>query len=614
LTYNRIDQMTYWVQQTLPQVYDDSLSFYEVLSKLNAQIVQCVDLTNEMASDLDNFFDSEFTQIVKDQLDTWKTDGTLDQIINQQIFGDLNNKIDDNTNAISNLSNSFNQQVSLGKTFVSVKVYGAIGDGVTDSTTAFEQALSNNKCVFVPDGVYKLTRRLDITKGTHLKLSPNAVLLRSHDDVLMSNWDTVSTGYNGQGNIILEGGTLDVNGDSFPDVANGLSLAHGNNIVVKDVTILDVPEGHAIELTGCRNVTIERCRFLGFKIDSGGNNYYVEAIQIEPCAIPTDATWTEIYVLDGTDTRDCTIQNNYFGSSVNYPSFPCAIGSHGARFGKFYDNIKILNNTIEGCSYWGIRLGKFTNCIVKGNTIRNGTGGGIYPTIFGSGESIKDMNGVTQYAEVCENIQILNNNIINMSGKGIWSIGDVNAYLKKVLIQGNYIKLCGGIGLQTEYSENVKVVNNTVSSNTGRGIFANNVNDCEYVNNTLTSIQENGFFVSNATRVLISDNGLNDIKFYGMNVSSGNSLIWIERNRIKNVSQGGNGQYDGITIATGINDVKVINNVVRQTGTYLKPRYGLNVATGVTNLQRFGNDFKCNPVTANILDNSTTPITSPTDL
>ena len=613
MTYNRIDQMTYWVQQTLPQVYDDSLSFYEVLSKLNAQIVQCVDLTNEMASDLDNFFDSEFTQIVKDQLDTWKTDGTLDQIINQNIFNDLNDRIQDNTDSISNLNNSFNQQVSLGKTFVSVKVYGAVGDGVTDSTTAFEQALANNKCVFVPDGVYKLTRRLDITKGIHLKLSPNAVLLRSHDDVLMTNWDTTSSGYNGQGNIIIEGGTFDVNGDGFPDVANGLSLAHGQNILVKDVTFLDTPEGHAIELTGCRYVTIERCRFLGFKIDSAQNNYYVEAIQIEPCAIPTDATWTEIYVLDGTDTRDCTIQNNYFGASQNYPSFPCAIGSHGARFGKFYDNIKILNNVIEGCSYWGIRVAKYTNSLVLGNTIRNGSGGGIYATTFGSGESIKDMNGVTQYAEVCENFLILNNSVINMSGKGIYAIGDSNAYLKKLLIQGNYVKLIGGISIQTEQVENCKVVGNTISSGTGRGVFINNINDCEYVNNTLTSMQDNGFFITNTTRTIIADNSMNDIKFYGINLSTGSS-VWVERNRIKNVSQGGNGSYDGITIGATVSDVKVINNVVRQTGTYLKPRYGLNVATGVTGLQRFGNDFKCNAVTSSVLDNSTTPVTTATDI
>ncbi len=41
--------------------------------------------------------------------------------------------------------------------FVSVKDFGAVGDGVTDDTQAFNNALTSNKLIFVPEGLYSVT-------------------------------------------------------------------------------------------------------------------------------------------------------------------------------------------------------------------------------------------------------------------------------------------------------------------------------------------------------------------------------------------------------------------------------------------------------------------------
>lgn len=51
----------------------------------------------------------------------------------------------------------------LATPIVTPQMYGAVGDGVTDDTAAFETALSENDNVFVPEGNYLLTRALDIT-------------------------------------------------------------------------------------------------------------------------------------------------------------------------------------------------------------------------------------------------------------------------------------------------------------------------------------------------------------------------------------------------------------------------------------------------------------------
>lgn len=55
-------------------------------------------------------------------------------------------------------------------------VYGAKGDGTTDDTVAFQNALANNRTVFVPGGTYKLSGELVIRDNCQLELAQDVVL------------------------------------------------------------------------------------------------------------------------------------------------------------------------------------------------------------------------------------------------------------------------------------------------------------------------------------------------------------------------------------------------------------------------------------------------------
>ena len=61
---------------------------------------------------------------------------------------------------------------------VSVKRFGAVGDGVTDDTAAIQAAItaSYGKRLPIPDGTYRLTSGLTVTDAIHLDLAPGAVL------------------------------------------------------------------------------------------------------------------------------------------------------------------------------------------------------------------------------------------------------------------------------------------------------------------------------------------------------------------------------------------------------------------------------------------------------
>lgn len=147
-----------WFQKTLPLVYDDSLTYQELLYKLIAKINEVVESqnqTNENFDELyalfvqlkdyvDNYFKNlDVQEEINNKLDEMAADGTLDKIINEQIFGELNDRIE-------------NLEKNSG-VVVNIKKWGAVGDGVNDDTTAFINCfneITNNNILYIPNGKY----------------------------------------------------------------------------------------------------------------------------------------------------------------------------------------------------------------------------------------------------------------------------------------------------------------------------------------------------------------------------------------------------------------------------------------------------------------------------
>lgn len=98
-----------FVCANVPMVFDDSLSYYEALSALwkwmqteltdvvnnNASVTnEYITLTLELREYMKNYFDNlDVQEEINNKLDAMVKDGTMDTIINQEIFGELNDKI-----------------------------------------------------------------------------------------------------------------------------------------------------------------------------------------------------------------------------------------------------------------------------------------------------------------------------------------------------------------------------------------------------------------------------------------------------------------------------------------------------------------------------------------
>ena len=122
-----ITNLRYWCQKVLPLVYDDSLSYYELLNKVATKVNEMISQVNELPDMVD--------AAVKEQLD----DGTVEAIVAEILTRDF---------------------------FLNVKrppegVTAAKGDGATNDTTAFNEALAyaaeHDLAILIPEGDYVIT-------------------------------------------------------------------------------------------------------------------------------------------------------------------------------------------------------------------------------------------------------------------------------------------------------------------------------------------------------------------------------------------------------------------------------------------------------------------------
>lgn len=87
-----IKKLRFWVQRVLPLVYDDSLSYYELLSKVVDKINEMIDLVGNIGGTIEE----EVNAIMNE----WLESGRLDEII-QESIADFDARITANTQAIT---------------------------------------------------------------------------------------------------------------------------------------------------------------------------------------------------------------------------------------------------------------------------------------------------------------------------------------------------------------------------------------------------------------------------------------------------------------------------------------------------------------------------------
>lgn len=155
----------YWCQKVLPLVYDDSLSYLEVLYKITTYL-------NNVISDVAN---------VETNVDSLAVSyENLQNYVNEKIESIENyvNDYFDNLDVQKEINNKLDEMITdgtmtriVGSVFgvITPQMFGAVGDGVTDDSTAFQECVNygieNNLPINVPEGRYFIENEIEANSG-----------------------------------------------------------------------------------------------------------------------------------------------------------------------------------------------------------------------------------------------------------------------------------------------------------------------------------------------------------------------------------------------------------------------------------------------------------------
>ena len=346
---------------------------------------------------------------------------------------------------------------------LSVKDYGAVGDGVNDDRQAIQdtidaaaKGLGGGK-VYFPEGTYLVKEIVFLRSHTHIEVHEKATILnginiKNHPSIVFMTGLFTDDGdqveWEPTEDISYSGGTIDMNGalneegtkaKNLPLINSSGAFAIGNskNVTISNVTFKDSYQGHAIQIAGSKNVLVDNSRFLGQalpKTMKDGQIISKESIQIEPL---TRKGFPYALNDNGQKSENVTIQNSYFGKSEKSGELVTAIGTHyQTATTENPSNIKILNNHFDNMMYAGIRFTGFTDILIKGNRFDKKTkeesghyreNGAALVNAY-SYKNVKDVLDLNKHVTITENVF----NIADAKTKAIRVAKDSADYLGKV--------------------------------------------------------------------------------------------------------------------------------------------------------------------------------------
>lgn len=489
-----------------------------------------------------------------------------------------------------------------------VKDYGAVGNGTTDDTTAIQNALNDARTgsyshVIVPRGTYKTTTALRLFGNTRLTLEKGATILRCHDSsILINGLNNVNfSGYDGNGNIIIEGGVWDCNVVQFPDPGNCFALARGRNIVIRDLEVRDVPNCHAIDMNGCEDVLVDNCRFLGYvdpQTDPSSN--LREAIQISP---HLQAGFPYFGVFDGTPCRNVMVSNCYFGASgtTGTQAWPTGVGNHSSVHNLYCSDIKVYGNTFDGMTYGGVRSLKFSDMIVMNNRFINCKMGVMLSNTQANTEGSKDANGVQSgLPQSGKNYIIAGNTFAGTVTTNIYCVGtvkDISTYAKveSVLIADNVFEQgpAANNGITIKWANNVTISGN-IMRNQYRGVLLSYVSNCTVHDNTFIDMTTEAVYTEEpdtdyrynglTANLNVHDNSIQRTGRTGIFIQSLDGFT-VESNVIESPATETDNTRSGILAANMAKNGRVAGNKVKKAASGNQNQYGISVTNTCSDVQ-----------------------------
>lgn len=266
--------------------------------------------------------------------------------------------------------------------FISIKDFGAVGDGLTDDTTAIQNALAAHDFVYIPPGEYLISSTIQISSNKKLMGAGQSSILTCQSDSF--NAIEIPGEFTALENFRINGGAVGVKlfGGSGPCVQNNISdvtiFAPGIGILLDGYNdgnkpcywnnffrvLVEQPVTHGVHLTksGAGDTPnankFHACRVYSHGSDISGAGFYVEHGAVGNAFIDCEAnvkgTATACFIA-GANASDTWIVNFLAESNNVVPNVKLESGSTGTSI----INLMAASN---GAAIWDLSGGQYSAC------------------------------------------------------------------------------------------------------------------------------------------------------------------------------------------------------------------------------------------------------------
>lgn len=483
---------------------------------------------------------------------------------------------------------------------VSVKKYGAVGDGIQDDAGSIQAALNSESVVFLPKGTYLINNTLNMRPGVKLYGTGGAI---------------IKSGNSMQGTLLSMGRYIHVsNADNslitnirFQQSAQGFSLGQWANA--------------CIYIINCKGTTIS---YNNFDFNQPYSKTGLEGIWVsgelsENTLIKANRLTSVGIEYAENGANSTTADANYITHAAND-----GLSAHGNSANWCTKHI-VRNNIVENSGLMGIEdWGKVDGTIISNNTI-NGVGkdpaqalNGIGISAVGSNTRVVNnkLTDAPVYYIESGGTNIIDSNIINDTrGKAIGIMSNFTALQSATIVsrwQSNVMQITGNVITGCDrsivvfgnYSPNVNIVSNTITNPGLVGINVDSASPLYTINVTDNKIS----FNTPNTHARKAFESYTSLKHTGIqNINLNSNIITYEL-----TAGGGSGLEYGFEIGTDNavlnanqvfgNDIQANNGAVYAISGNTNPAYAItltnNTVSGATvNLKDFtiktksGNNF-----------------------
>jgi hypothetical protein len=343
---------------------------------------------------------------------------------------------------------------------VSVKKYGAVGNGVQDDASSIQAALNSESVLFLPPGIYVINNTLNMRPGVKLYGTGGAI---------------IKSGNSMQGTLLSMG--------------RYIYVSNANNSLITNIRFQQSAQGFSlgqwanacIYIINCKGTTVSYNNF-DFNLPyskTGLEGIWVSGELTENTLIKANKLTSVGIEYAENGANSTTVDGNYITHAAND-----GLSSHGNSLTWCTKHI-VKNNIVENSGLMGIEdWGKVDGTIIYNNTIK-GVGKDPAQALNGIGISAVGINtrvinnkltDAPIYYIESGGTNIIDSNIINDTrGKAIGIMSNftalqsatiVNRWKSNVMrIAGNVIMGCDrSIVVFGNYSPNVNIVSNTITN------------------------------------------------------------------------------------------------------------------------------------------------------